>query len=293
MTLSDPERPHVNKPDPEGELGRRSSGAGRLIMVLGITLPIALGLGVVIGMYAFGSARAAPAPAASVAKPKPDPAPSAALPVTLVDRAASGDYKALDELKARAPDARSTEETLALSRGRSHNKSAALDGFAKEIKKNPDLLKTKDQLQRLRDFLGDRETTNQAAGVIVELPGALGPDLLYEAASAKGHGETSQLTEELLATKEVREKASPALGVTLDLLKAKECEAFKGLLPRVAELGDRRALPSLIKLASKRGCGSAKADDCFECIRDLDKDKKAIDLGDAITAVKRRAPPKQ
>jgi hypothetical protein len=274
------------------ELRHKSRSTGRLVMVLGITLPLALGLGIVIGMFTFGQRAAAPAPVASVSKPKGEPVPSASAPVTLVDRAASGDYKALDELKERAPDARSAEETLALARGRSHNKGAALEGFEKEIKKNPDLLKNHDQLQRLRDFLTDRETTNLAASVIVALPGPLGPDLLFEAVGAKGPRETSQLAEELLATKEVREKASPALGVALELLRAKECDEFKTLLPKVSETGDRRTLPALIKLANKRGCGDTKQDDCYACLRDLDKDKKAIDLGDAITAVKRKAPPK-
>jgi hypothetical protein len=261
-------------------------------MMLGITLPIALGIGVLIGMLVFGS-HAAPAPtAASAPPPSAEPAPSAAPPMTLTERAASGDYKALDELKQKTADARTPEETIALARGRSHNKGAALEGFAKEIKKNPDLLKNHDQLQRLRDFLADRETANQAAEVIVDLPGTTGPDLLFEATSSKNQRDTAQLAEDLLASKGVREKASPALAVTLDLQRAKECDEFKNLLPKVGEQGDRRALPALIKLANKRGCGDSGKDDCYACIRDLDKDKKAVDLGDAITAAKRRAPPK-
>jgi hypothetical protein len=264
---------------------------GRLVMMLGITLPIALGIGVVIGMLAFGSRAAPPAPAPS-AVPSAEPAPSAAPPMTLTERAASGDYKALDELKQKAVDTRTPEETLALARGRSHNKGAALDGLAKEIKKNPDLLKNHDQVQRLRDFLADRETANQAAEVIIDLPGTVGPDLLFEATGSKSQRDTAQLAEDLLASKEVRAKASPALAVTLDLQSAKECEEFKNLLPKVGEQGDRRALPALIKLANKRGCGDTGKDDCYACIRDLDKDKQAVDLGDAISAAKRRAPPK-
>ena len=274
------------------ELRHRSRSTGRLVMVLGITLPLALGLGIVIGMLTFGQRAAPPAPVASASKPKAEPVPSASAPVTLVDRAVSGDYKALDELKERAPATRSAEETLALARGRSHNKSAALEGFEKEIKKNPDLLKNHEQVQRLRDFLADRETANLAASVMVGLPGTIGPDLLYEAVGGKGPRETAQLAEELLASKEVREKASPALGAALELGRAKECEEFKTLLPKVAEVGDRRTIPALIKLANKHGCGDSKRDDCYACLRDLDKDKKAIDLGDAITAVKRKAPPK-
>ena len=273
--------------------GSGSGGTPRLVMVLGITLPIALGAGVAIGMVLFGSHPAAPVTSvASAPRPSVEPAPSAAPPSTLVERAASGDYKALDELKEKPAGSRSAAETLALAEGRSHNKGAALDGFTKEIKKNPDLLKDHEQLQRLREFLADRETTNQAAGVLVDLPGSIGPDLLFEATSSKNARDTAQLAQDLLAAKEVREKASPALAVTLDLDGASECETFKDLLPKVAEQGDRRALPALIKLANKRGCGDDKKDDCYACLRDLDKDKKAVDLGDAITAVKRRAPPK-
>ena len=276
------------------DLPARPPGSARLVMVLGFTVPLAVGLGVLIGMLTFGQRGNAPSPAASAsaAKPKPEPAPSAEVPQTVVDRAAVGDYKALDELKAKAPDARSAEETLALARGRSHNKAAALDGFAKEMKKNADLLSNHDQVQRLRDFFADRETTNQAAAIIAGLPGTLGPDLLFDATTGKNKNETSELADDLLHSKEIREKASPALAVVLDLAAAKECEQFKELLPKVHDLGDRRALPSLIKLANKKGCGDTKQDDCYACIRDLDKDKKAIDLADALTAAKKRAPPK-
>jgi hypothetical protein len=282
----------VEPSDDLTDLQPKSSGGARTVMVLGFTLPAALGAGVLLGMYLFGAPRGGTAPVASVAKPPPSAAPSAAPPPTPLELAASGDYKMLDELKARAADQRTAEETLALARGRSHNKSAALEGFGKEIKKNADLVKDKNQLQRLRDFLNDRETTNQAAALIVDLPGTLGPDLLYDAANAKGHGETAQLADDLLATKEVRAKASPALTVALDLRKAEKCEEFKDLLSKAAEQGDRRAIPSLAKLTKKKGCGDNKQGDCFECLRPLEKDKEAIDLVDAIKAAQKRPAPK-
>jgi hypothetical protein len=260
-------------------------------MILGITLPLAMGAGIALGMFVLAPKPPLPAPVASVAKPKVDPVPSAAPPQTLSERAASGDYKALDDLKARPPEQRTAEETLALARGRSHNKGLALEGFEKEIQKNPDLLKDKDQLARLKDFLNDRETTNQAAGVLVALPGTLGPDLLYEATSSKNR-ETAELADNLLATKEVRDKASPALLVALDLRHAEQCEQFKELLPRVAEQGDRRSLPALNKLVKKKGCGDNGQADCYECLRPLEKDKDAIDLVDATKAALHRPAPK-
>ena len=268
------------------------SSVGRWVLVLGITLPLAVGAGVGIGVYAFAPPKPSMAPVSTAPK-CPPAAPSVAPPTTLVERAVVGDFKAVDELKAKAPSTRTAEETLALARGRSHNKAAALEGFGVEIKKNPDLLSDKDKLQRLRDFLTDRETTNQAAAIVVGLPGPLGPDLLYDvSAGAKTKNDTTQLAEDLLATKEVREKASPALGITLDLRGADKCEDFKDLLVRAHDTADRRAMPTLAKLAGKRGCGDNKLGDCYECLRPLDKDKEAIDLGKAIKAVGKRPAPK-
>jgi hypothetical protein len=253
---------------------------------------MAIALGVGIGVFAF-SPKKSPAPAMSAAPKCPPPAPTVAPPTTLIERAAVGEYKAIDELKDRAASARSAEETIALARGRSLNKGKALQGFGVEIKKSSDVLSNKDQLARLRDFFVDRETSNQAAEIIVGLPGTIGPDLLYDVlSSTKGKSDTALLADDLLQTKEVREKASPALLATLDLRRAEKCEDFKALLSKVAEVGDRRAFPALAKLTSKRGCGDNKLDDCYECLRPLEKDKEAIDVGKAIKAAGKHPIPK-
>jgi hypothetical protein len=278
---------------PDPDLTPKSGGPARMVMVLGLTLPLALGAGVALGTYLFGGKGAAK-PVPSVVCPKPEPPPAPPVPTTLADKAIAGDYKAIDELKAKAAAQRTPAETLALAQGRSHNRSLALQSFGSDLKKDPDVLtKNKDQLARFKEFLNDRETTTQAAGILVELPGPLGPDLLYDiVASPKGRAETAQLADDLLATKEVREKASPALALTLDMRQATQCEEFKTLLPRAAEVGDRRAIPMLAKLTSKKGCGDTKRDDCYECLRPLEKDKEAIDLVDAIKAAQHRAGPK-
>jgi hypothetical protein len=277
---------------PEDFGAASKSGGARLVMVLGITLPAAVGAGILLGMYVLAPKPKPVAPVPSVVKQEAAPPPSASAPLTVSDKAAGGDFQAIDALKAKAPDQRTPEETLALARGRSHNKSAALAGFATEIKKDADLLKKPDQLQRMRDFLADRETAIQAAEVVISLPGTLGGDLLWETIAGKTKSETGLLAEELLATKAVREKASPAVLVAVDLKRAEGCEPAKALLDRIAEQGDRRMLPLLGKLVNKRGCGPLKTDDCYECLRPLDKEKDAMNLGRAVKAVSKRAPPK-
>jgi hypothetical protein len=276
---------------PDPDLMPKPGGPARMIMVLGFTLPLALGAGVLLGNYLFGGkSTAKPVP---VVCPKCEPCPAPPVPTTLAEKAVAGDYKAIDELKAKPAAERTATETLALAQGRTHNRSLALQSFGGDIKKDPDVLKNKDQFARFKEFLNDRETTTQAAGILVELPGTLGPDLFYDiVATPKGRAETAQLAEDLLAAKEVREKASPALALTLDMRQATECEQFKTLLPRAAEVGDRRAIPMLAKLTNKKGCGDTKRDDCYECLRPLEKDKEAIDLTDAIKAAQHRLPPK-
>lgn len=277
--------------DPE-ILERPKSNVGRWFLVLGTSLPMAVAVGVGIGVFAFAPKKA-PALALSAAPKCPAPPPAPPPPTTLVERAQAGEYKAIDELKDKAAGARSAEETIALARGRSLNKGKALQGFGVEIKKSSDVLSNKDQLARLRDFFVDRETSNSAAEIIVGLPGNLGPDLLYDVfSSTKAKNDTTQLSEDLLQTKEIREKASPALLVTLDLRRAEKCEDFLPLLKRVSDVGDRRAFPMLAKLNQKRGCGDNKLGDCYECLRPLEKDKEAIDVTKAIRAASKRATPK-
>lgn len=279
-------------PEAENEMKPRGIDGARLFLILGVSLPLSMAAGIGIGLAVFGK-EASPAPAASAICPPPPPAPSAKEPETIVEKAEAGDFQALDALKAKVADTRTPAETLALARGRSGNKSRALEGFAAEIRKKPELLSEKDPRDRLREFFTSRETTNQAAGVIVEQAGTLGPDLLYDVvASTKVRNETVELALELLATKELRAKASPALLVALDLRKATLCEEFKDLLPRAAETGDRRSIPLLLKLSNKRGCGEKKLDDCWECLRELEKDKEAIDLGDAVSGARKRQAPK-
>lgn len=273
---------------------KKGTDFARLVLVLGVTLPLAVGIGVFIGMMVFGT-EATP-PAAAVA-PTPsvrnEPEPRAEAPKSLVERAAEGDFKAIDELKSRPPDQRTARETIALAQGRSQSKRLGLEGFAAQLKKKPDLLEDPKQVARLKEFLSDRETTNQAALVLLELDSPLGPDLLYDVwVGTKGRNETTTLAEELVRTKEFRSKASPALGVALDLRNLEDCESAKELLPKAAEHGDRRSLHLLGKLVSKRGCGPQKRDDCYACLRSLEDDEKAIDLMDAMKAVRSRPAPK-
>lgn len=91
--------------------------------------------------------------------------------------------------------------------------------------------------------------------------GSAGPDLLYE---LLGTAKARERAEQLLATPEVRELATPALRVAYDLRTAKSCAARVPLLERASQLGDERAISILSPLStgSKTGCGRWKRSPC-------------------------------
>jgi len=102
----------------------------------------------------------------------------------------------------------------------------------------------------------------------------------------KERTETTQLAQELVLSKGVRAKASPALAVALDLRDDPSCEAASRIVDRAIEHGDRRSLRLLGNLTLRRGCGPRKSEDCYACLRGDHR------LTDAITAVAKRNEPK-
>jgi hypothetical protein len=100
----------------------------------------------------------------------------------------------------------------------------------------------------------------------------------------------SKLARAQLEGDAVRKNASEALKIALELPKAKTagCKAVKALLPRIREHGDLRVVPTLTRLADRRGCGFLGLRDCFECLRSA----KGKDLADAKKAASERPAPK-
>ncbi|HEX5099545.1 MAG TPA: serine/threonine-protein kinase [Polyangiaceae bacterium] len=107
--------------------------------------------------------------------------------------------------------------------------------------------------------------------------GSAGPDLLYE--MMLNDVKTSPQAQALLATRAVRERASPALSIAYDLRRTTTCSAKLPLLTRAAELGDERSIAILAPLAtgSRKGCGKRKKDPCPPpCAEEAKKFNEAI-----------------
>jgi hypothetical protein len=225
----------------------------------------------------FSARRAAPvavseipsAPPASASVAAPAPAPS-------IDGAA---------LNAKAPESRTAAEALALAQLAAENKRASAARFNRELAQNPSLLQKKGTMSELRKLVADPLTAQPTLATVADLPGALGPDVLYELwTSTPSKTEATELARALLSTEDVRKKTSDALAVALHLRSVEVCADLGLLLERARQVGDRRSLSALAKWKRKRTCSSASQRDCCS-------NERAKDVDATIAAVKaRRAP---
>lgn len=117
--------------------------------------------------------------------------------------------------------------------------------------------------------LQSKEAMDAALAMLNASPSPQVADLLYQAVTTRGMPTRAvNLSNQALRAKEIREQASPALLVALDLRQAKSCPAKKSLMARAEEHGDARALAILRPLTSTTGCGFVNKGDCFSCLRD-------------------------
>ncbi len=233
------------------------------------------------------SASAAPKPSAS-APPVGSGAPGSTgpNPGSLAARAEKGEADAVKTLEARPPAERTAQESVALSHAHGIAKRKAIAELMHKIELVPKLAESKDTMKQLREWADDSEVAADLALAVGNLPGSMGPDLLYELGPGYYRKvEIRDIADDVLHSKDVRKKASPALGVVLDLRSEDKCEDVKKTLDKVKVVGDRRAIPALAKLQNKYGCGPKKTDDCWPCLRE------GSILKDAIKeAAKRRGP---
>jgi hypothetical protein len=226
------------------------------------------------------SASAKPVPVAtetvaSATAPALEPGPNAA------------DDSDVAALEARPAAERSVADVLAIANGKARAKRRALDELGAKARNDESYAASGELAAKLRAALADADSAREALGVMAQIPSTRGPDLLYFVWSTRRKGDPlGELAESLLATKEVRSRASPELAVALDLRDADGCDAVKQAVERALERGDRRSAPALARLSSKTGCGEKKKDDCWPCLRDGDL------LKNAAKAVGKRAAPK-
>jgi DNA-binding response OmpR family regulator len=206
---------------------------------------------------------------------------------SLLERASAGDREAIAALEQRPIAARSVQDAVALSKGRSALKRLEIEALRDEIAKNPALLEDKATVRRLISAGRDPAVAAEALTAIASLPGPSSADIIYQIwIGTQERTAATHLAEELALTDAIRKKASPALAVALDLRKAESCEQNQALLPRALAEGDGRALRPLNRLIRRTGCGPNKRLDCYACLR------KGKQLREVIRAVRKRRGPR-
>jgi hypothetical protein len=240
---------------------------------------------------------AVPAPSVTVeprtpeAKEAPSAAPEATVkkPLSVIERAATGDGSAIGELEQRPPADLAIEEALAIASGRATRERDEAAQLRARLAQDPALIKNPKVLGDLYRFTQNPESAREALAAIANVPGPISADLLYEVwTGTPTKTDTTELARALLLGKGVRAKAAPPLAIALELRTTEDCEAIASALPRVIEQADKRSFLSLTKLQRKSGCGPNKRLDCYPCLR---KGDAANQLKEALKAVRTRREP--
>jgi hypothetical protein len=221
-------------------------------------------------------------------KPPPPEAPPEK-PLTMVERAAAGEVGALAELEERPVAELAIDEAVAIASGRAARERKEAAELRERLARDPALIKNAKVLGELYRFTQIPESAREALAAIANLPGSIGPDLLYEVwTGTPTKTLTTELAQTLLLGKNVRAKAAPPLALALELRTLEDCEAIAKLLPRVIKEADKRSYVALTKLQRKGGCGPKKLDDCYACLR---KGDAANQLKEALKVVRTRREP--
>jgi hypothetical protein len=179
------------------------------------------------------------------------------------------------------------KDVLGVAAKRAAREVAAAKQLQAALDRDPGLVEEPRTLGELRRLSESPETARIVLEAMAALPAPVAPDLLYEVwTGTVQRNETTELARALLFSKDVRQKASPALAVALDLRVAQGCPQNQAILPRAEREGDRRSLHLLTQLQRKYGCGPNKRQDCNPCLRTGD----ALEV--AIKSVKDRKEPR-
>jgi hypothetical protein len=187
--------------------------------------------------------------------------------LSAIERARSGELEAIKQLDKRPAAERSIEECIAISEGHAVLARRSVEQLGRDVKAEPALVADKTTMALVFRHAGDPLASPSALALAAELPGSVGPDLLYDVWKRPGHAPTQALAEDLLKVQSVREKADEPLDLLLRLEAETRCERLRTLVAQLRDKGDRRALPRLSQLARKTGCGKRQNEDCYECLR--------------------------
>lgn len=195
------------------------------------------------------------------------------------DRARQGEVAAMTAIAQVPERKRSAQTQLALALGylQSGKLADGLEALERALDDDSDLADQPEVIAGVRRAVEDAETRERALELAATGLGRAGVDLLFDVwASTPEKTAATRGARRWLDTDSVRERASPALLVALQIREVKGCEAALELLPRVIDVADDRSLLPLKRFQSTSGCGFLGFEDCYPCLRKDDALERAV-----------------
>lgn len=282
-------------------IGKAFKGVPGLAILAGIGMTLIGLLGVLLASLVSSLAVDRPLPsgqgsavAASDAKSvaslaRPSAAAESARP-SLAEELSKAESEGLPALEALAK-AHPSDGTvlLALAQGRVNAKqyAEAVKTISAALDVDPELKVSKKVASLLFTTAQSKSGRERTFELLQGPMGSRGADIVYDIAVHDAIKPAVKTRAEQYLKSEAFERASsPELNIAVALRHADRCEQKHALLLRAKNVGDQRSLRYLEPLAKVEGCGAGSKHDCYPCLR---ADAR---LGDAIAAVKTRAPRK-
>jgi hypothetical protein len=182
---------------------------------------------------------------------------------SLLERARAGDAEALAELERRQSTTPTLDDAVAIAEGHAAQKLHDVERLQKQLSGRAP---RPDEVKQLLELGRDPRAAPTAQALIATLPGTISADLLYEIwIGTPARTAATELAEQVVYTKTVLDKASPALRVTLDLRHVNKCEDVAALLSGLRHDGDRRALRAVAGLNDRLDC-KTRPKTCLSCL---------------------------
>jgi serine/threonine-protein kinase len=266
-------------------IARRAPLLARPVTLGGTTLPVSalLGgglvlalLGALLAVLVLPSHPSKHRNAEAAATTHKQPPSEDAVHRALVTRATSGDKQALADLDALPAKQRTLDDTRALGRGRcaTGDFSGCMAAYRSGVFAFTSLRQDPVVLADVRRAALEPTASEEALRLAAHQLGEKGLDVLWDVwQSTRQKSEFASINRrarQFLDDTAVREHASRELALVFELERAEKkrrCGDAKSLLPKVAEYGDDRLLPTLDRFKLTRGCGFVDLGDCWDCLR--------------------------
>lgn len=184
-----------------------------------------------------------------------------------MEKGVSGGPRALERLAAKYPRDSRVFRALTKSYAGKSDYASALRSLGNLLKLDPGMTSDDEMGQIVAAAALSPDTSDQALSLLENTFGEKGADVLLDLAEKTTMEPWRTRFNQTLQKAPIRQHASEATIVLLDMRAATRCEEKRTLLKRAGQVGDQRVLEYLQKLQVPTGCGASGQADCWPCLR--------------------------